>query len=63
MKKLLIVLFVAVSANFVIAQEGVKPTAKVEPKKECSKMKCCKKACSKTETAKVETAKPAVKKG
>lgn len=63
MKKLLIVLFVAVSANFVNAQEGAKATAKVEAKKDCSKMKCCKKSSSKTETAKVETAKPAVKKG
>lgn len=64
MKKLLIVLFVAVSANFVSAQEGTKTTAKVEAKKEeCGKMKCCKKSCSKTETVKVETAKPALKKG
>ncbi|TAF44397.1 MAG: hypothetical protein EAZ51_06060 [Sphingobacteriales bacterium] len=58
MKKLIIVLLVALSANFVIAQEG----AKADAKKDCSKMKCCKKSCSKTETAKVETAKPAVKK-
>jgi hypothetical protein len=58
MKKLLIVLFVAVSANFVSAQEGAKPTAKVETKKDCSKKKCCKKSCSKTE----EAAKPAAKK-
>lgn len=64
MKKLLIVLFVALSANFVSAQEGTKATSKVDAKKEdCSKMKCCKKSGSKTETAKVETAKPAVKKG
>jgi hypothetical protein len=63
MKKLLIVLFVAVSANFVSAQESPKATAKVEAKKDCSKMKCCSKSGSKTESAKVETAKPAVKKG
>lgn len=59
MKKLLIVLFVAICANFVSAQEGTKATSKVDAKKQgCNKVKCCKKVFSKTEIA-----KPAVKKG
>ena len=61
MKKLLIVLFVAVSANLVSAQEVAKTTTKTEVKKDCKKTDHC---CSKkTTTANKAEAKTTVKKG
>ena len=62
MKKLLIVLFVAVSANLVSAQEVVKTTTKTEVKKDCKKGDHCCAKKSTTTTTKVETKTP-VKKG
>jgi Mg2+/Co2+ transporter CorB len=62
MKKLLIVLFVAISANFVSAQETAKTTTtKTEMKKDCKKDgHCCSKKSAKC--TKVES-KTTVKKG